>query len=48
MDNTSAGAPAWPSDLGGRLTPQWGTHLMDVNFAIGDLVELVRSQSEAS
>ena len=45
--NTSAGAPAWPSDLGGRLSPQWGTHLMDVNFALGDLIALVKTQAGA-
>ena len=45
--NTSAGAPAWPSDLGGRLSPQWGTHLMDVNFALGDLIALVETQAGA-
>jgi hypothetical protein len=25
----------------------WGLHLMDVNFALGNLVELVRSQAAA-
>jgi hypothetical protein len=34
-----------PADLGGRLTPEWGLHLVDVNVAIGNLVELVRTQS---
>lgn len=34
-----------PSDLGGRLTPQWGLHLVDVNVALGNLIELVRTQS---
>ncbi|MGI9578084.1 MAG: DUF3089 domain-containing protein [Microthrixaceae bacterium] len=36
---------AFPPDLGGRVGPGWGTHLADVNFTMGDLVELVRTQS---
>jgi hypothetical protein len=41
--------PADPraDDIGGDLTPDWGTHLVDVNVAMGDLVELVRTQAEA-
>lgn len=39
-------APSYPADLGGRVGPGWGTHLADVNFTMGDLVELVRSQSK--
>jgi pimeloyl-ACP methyl ester carboxylesterase len=42
--NTSAD-PGLPDDLGGRITPQWGAHLADVDFAIGDLINLVRSQN---
>ena len=38
-------APAFPPDLGGRVGPGWGAHLADVNFAMGDLVELVRTQA---
>ena len=34
-------------DIGGDITPQWGLHLQDVNLVMGDIVELVRSQSEA-
>ncbi len=34
-----------PADLGGRITPQWGLHLVDVNVALGNLLDLVRSQS---
>jgi hypothetical protein len=34
-------------DIGGDLTPDWGLHLVDVNVAMGDLVELVRTQAEA-
>lgn len=40
-----AQAPSFPPDLGGRVGPGWGTHLADVNFTMGDLVELVRTQS---
>lgn len=40
-------SPELPTDLGGRITPQWGSHLSDVNFAQGDLIELVRAQSSA-
>lgn len=35
------------TDVGGSLGPDWGLHLVDVNIAMGDLVELVRSQGEA-
>ncbi len=34
-----------PERLGGLLTPEWGLHLVDVNVAIGNLVDLVRTQS---
>lgn len=37
--------PSVPQDFGGRITPQWGAHLSDVNFAQGDLIELVRTQA---
>lgn len=40
-----AADPGLPHDLGGRITPQWGAHLADVDFAIGDLIDLVRSQN---
>jgi pimeloyl-ACP methyl ester carboxylesterase len=36
---------AWTEDFGGRLTPIWGTHLLDMHFALGDLVNLVKTQS---
>jgi len=41
--------PADPrvDDIRGDLTPQWGLHLVDVNLAMGNLVDLVRSQSES-
>lgn len=38
---------ARPADLGGRITPQWGLHLIDVNLAQGDLVDLVRRWSDS-
>jgi hypothetical protein len=46
---TVHGDPADPrtDDIGGDLTPTWGMHLVDMNVAMGDLVALVASQSEA-
>jgi len=43
------GDPADPraDDIAGDLTPQWGLHLQDVNLVMGDIVELVRTQSAA-
>ncbi|MDZ7677949.1 MAG: DUF3089 domain-containing protein [Acidimicrobiales bacterium] len=43
---TSTDSDTWPSDLGGRLTPEWGLHLIDANIALGDLVGLVAAQGE--
>jgi hypothetical protein len=40
-------ADARVDDIRGDLTPQWGLHLVDVNLAMGNLVDLVRSQSES-
>jgi hypothetical protein len=34
-------------DIGGDLTPEWGLHLVDVNLVMGDVVDLVGTQSEA-
>lgn len=34
-------------DIGGDLTPQWGLHLIDVNLAMGNLVELAGAQAAA-
>ena len=31
----------------GAVTPDWGLHLVDVNIAMGNLVELVESQGKA-
>jgi hypothetical protein len=45
VTNTADADSALPADLGGRITPEWGTHLADMNFTMGDLVELVRTQS---
>jgi hypothetical protein len=38
-----------PGDVvvAGRVQPDWGLHLVDVNIAMGDLVELVGVQSQA-
>ena len=33
--------------IGGDLTPEWGMHLVDVNVAMGNLVDLVAAQAEA-
>jgi Protein of unknown function (DUF3089) len=42
------GDPADPrtDDIGGDLSPEWGMHLVDVNVAMGDLLELVSTQAE--
>ena len=32
-------------EIAGDLTPQWGLHLVDVNLAMGDLVDIVRTQA---
>ena len=34
-------------DIGGDLNEQWGMHLVDVNVAMGDIVDLVASQAAA-
>jgi hypothetical protein len=34
-------------DIGGDLSPDWGLHLVDANVAMGDLVMVAASQSEA-
>jgi hypothetical protein len=54
---TFSGGASWlqvdPVDVGGRpvagdpLGPRWGLHLVDVNIALGNLVELVRRESAA-
>jgi hypothetical protein len=35
------------TDLGGRLTPEWGLHLLDVNLVMGDVVARVAEQAQA-
>lgn len=49
LEVTVHGDPADPrvDDIGGDLTPEWGLHLQDVNLVMGDVVELVGSQSAA-
>jgi hypothetical protein len=46
---TVEGDPADPrvDDIPGDLTPDWGMHLVDVNVALGDIVDLVARQSAA-
>lgn len=34
-------------DIGGDFLPGWGLHLIDMNLAMGDFVELARSQGDA-
>lgn len=49
LEVTVHGDPADPraDDVPGDLTPEWGLHLVDVNLAMGDIVEHVRLQAEA-
>lgn len=35
------------TDLGGRLTPDWGLHLLDVNLVMGDLVDDIATRGHA-
>lgn len=46
MTITSTDGPR-TDDVGGDLTPEWGMHLIDANVAMGDLVDLVATQSLA-
>jgi Protein of unknown function (DUF3089) len=43
------GDPSDPrtDDIGGDLTEMWGMHLVDVNVAMGDIVDLVAAQAAA-
>ncbi len=34
-------------DIGGDLTPEWGMHLVDVNVALENLIDLVAGQAQA-
>ena len=49
LELTILADPADPrrDDIGGDLTPEWGLHLVDVHVQMGDIVELVSSQSAA-
>jgi pimeloyl-ACP methyl ester carboxylesterase len=49
LEITVHGDPNDPrvDDISGDLTPQWGLHLIDVNLAMGNLLEIVRGQSAA-
>jgi hypothetical protein len=46
---TVHGDPSDPrvDDIAGDLTPQWGLHLVDVNLAMGNLIDVVREQGAA-
>jgi hypothetical protein len=33
--------------VGGQVQPDWGLHLIDVNLAMGNLIDIVRQQSRA-
>lgn len=33
--------------VGDRLLPEWGLHLVDVDLAMGNLIEIVRQQARA-
>ncbi|MFP3901810.1 MAG: DUF3089 domain-containing protein [Acidimicrobiia bacterium] len=49
LELTVDGDPEDPrvDDIGGDLSPEWGMHLVDVNVAMGNIVDLVGSQAEA-
>jgi hypothetical protein len=49
LEVTVHGDPSDPriDDIVGDLTPDWGLHLVDVNIAIGNLVEIVGQQTKA-
>ena len=34
-------------NIGGDLTPEWGTHIVDTNVALGNLIDLVDAQARA-
>lgn len=40
-------ADARTDNIVGDITPQWGLHLVDVNLTLGNLLALVREQSES-
>ena len=49
LEVTVHGNPSDPrvDDIVGDLTPDWGLHLVDMNIAMGNLVDIVRQQSAA-
>ena len=47
VTNTAQPGDARPADVGGRITPVWGLHLVDMNLAMGNLVDLAGQQIEA-
>jgi hypothetical protein len=49
LEVTVHGNPSDPrtDDIGGDMTPQWGLHLIDMNLAMGNLVDIVGQQAKA-
>jgi hypothetical protein len=49
MEITILGVPSdpRPDNIGGNLAPTWGLHLVDVHLAMGDIVDLVKTQVAA-
>jgi hypothetical protein len=49
LEITVHGDPSGPriDDIAGDLTPDWGLHLIDVNLAIGNLVDIAGQQAKA-
>jgi hypothetical protein len=49
LELTVHGDPTDPriDDINGDLTPPWGTHLIDVNVAMGDLVALAEAEADS-
>lgn len=47
VTNTAQPGDARPTDVGGRISPVWGLHLIDINLAMGNLVDLAGQQIKA-
>jgi hypothetical protein len=49
LEVTVHGNPEDPrtDDIGGDMTPQWGLHLIDMNLAMGNLLDIVGEQAKA-
>jgi len=49
LEITVHGDPSGPRtvDITGDLTPDWGLHVVDVNLAMGNLVDIVGQQARA-